>query len=41
MPEDALLLQVLKAGEPDAFASLFNTYANRLYWLGMSVVTGG
>lgn len=38
MPEDTFLLQELKAGRPDAFASLFDTYADRLYRLGMSLV---
>jgi RNA polymerase sigma-70 factor (ECF subfamily) len=38
MPEDTFLLQELKAGKPDAFASLFDTYADRLYRLGMSLV---
>lgn len=31
-------MQELKAGKPDAFASLFDTYADRLYRLGMSLV---
>ena len=38
MPEDAFLLQELKSGKPEAFASLFDTYADRLYRLGMSLV---
>lgn len=38
MPEDPQLVHALKAGNPDAFASLFDAYADRLYRLGMSLV---
>jgi len=31
MPEEAFLLKALKAGKPDTFASLFETYADHLY----------